>query len=420
MQSPSQSEQRPTIGYVVSTWPRLSQTFVLNEILALENRGLPLRIFSTKDPGHEPVHTKVAKVRAPVAYLSFRRRVRSVLLANVRMALRRPGAYARTLLRALGYRRPDVLRRFFQAGYLADLLHRNPVTQLHAHFATGPTLVAMLAHELVGIPYSFSAHARDIYVDTPPELLRAEMEGARAVITCGEYSRRYLASRSPDLSGKLRCIEHGLDLAEFTFRWPRASDPGPPLILAVGRLVEKKGFGDLILAADLLRRRGQSFRVQIIGDGPLRQALERGVAERGLQDCVTLLGAQPHDMVRAAYQRAVIFVLPCVVAGDGDRDGLPNVLLEAMASGLPVVSTSIVGIPDLIDSECDGLLIPPSDPGALASALERLLVDPQLRDRLARAARGKIEERFSIHRSADRLLAVFEPVQRGAALCRQS
>src|SRR5213593_4521296 len=285
-----QPEQRPTIGYVVSTWPRLSQTFVLNEILALERRGLSVRIFSVKDPDGEPSHAKLAKVHAPVKYLSFRCRRRAILGSNLRIARDLPGGYVRTLLLALRYGRLGVLRCFFQAGYLADFLRRGPVTHLHAHFATAPTLVAMFTHELVDIPYSFTAHARDIYADTEPELLRAEMERARAVVTVSEYNRRYLLSRiSPDSNGKVCCIHCGLDLSEFSFRWPRASDPGPPVILSVARLVEKKGLGDLIAAAEILRRQGHFFRVQIIGDGHLRQALERQVADRGLQDCVMLL-----------------------------------------------------------------------------------------------------------------------------------
>jgi glycosyltransferase involved in cell wall biosynthesis len=412
-----QPERRPAVGYVVSTWPRLSQTFVLNEILALEQRGLLVRIFSTKDPNGELIHAKLAKVRAPATYLSFRRHGRPILLANLRIAQGLPGRYFRTLLRALRYGRLGVLRCFFQAGYLADLVRWQPVTHLHAHFATAPTLVAMFTHDLTRIPYTFTAHARDIYADTRPEVLRAEMQRARAVITISEYNRRYLSQISPESSGKVCCVDYGLDLSEFSFRWPRASDPGTPMILAVARLVEKKGLGDLISAADILRKQGHCFRVQIIGDGPLRQALESRVAELALQDCVTLLGAQPHEKVRLAYERASIFVLPCVVAADGDRDGLPNVLLEAMASGVPAVSTSVVGIPELIDSGCDGLVIPPNDTRALAKALERLLVDPCLRDRLARAARAKIDERFSIGRSAERLLDLFFPIERGKGRC---
>ena len=399
-------EQGPKIGYVVSTWPRLSQTFVLNEILALERWGLPLRIFSTKAPRAEPVNAKVAKVRAPVTYLNFRGRRRAILHANLRIARDLPGRYFHSMIRALGYGQLGLLWRFFQAGYLADLVRREHVTHLHAHFTTAPTQIAMFTHELVHVPYTFTAHARDIYADTQAELLRAEMECAQAVVTVSEYNREYLHRIKPDLNGKVRCIDYGLDLSEFSFRWPRASDPSP-IILAVARLVEKKGLGDLILAADILRKRGHSFRVQIIGDGELRHALRRRIAEYGLQDCVTLLGAQPHEKVRLAYERASVFVLPCVVAADGDRDGLPNVLLEAMASGVPVVTTRVVGIPELIESERDGLLTPPSEPPALAKTLERLLTDAHLRDRLVRAARSKIEERFSIDGSAKRLLQLF-------------
>ena len=176
-------EQRPRVGYVVSTWPRLSQTFVLNEILALERCGLSLRIFSVKAPRAEPVNAKVAQVRAPVAYLNFRGHLRAIVLANLRIARDLPGDYFRTMIRALRHGRASVFRGFFQAGYLADLVRREPVTHLHAHFTTAPTQVAMFTHELVSVPYSFTAHARDIYADTQAGLLRAEMEGAQAVVT---------------------------------------------------------------------------------------------------------------------------------------------------------------------------------------------------------------------------------------------
>jgi len=176
----------------------------------------------------------------------------------------------------------------------------------------------------------------------------------------------------------------------------------------VARLVEKKGLSDLIAAAGILRGRGRRFQVEIIGDGPQHQALENQVMQLGLSDRVKLLGVQTYDMVCLAYQRASIFALPCVVTADGDRDGLPNVLLEAMGSGVPVVSTPVSGIPELIESEHDGLLVPPNNPARLADALDRLLTQPELSERLARAAQAKIEAHFSIDRSSTQLLALFQ------------
>jgi glycosyltransferase involved in cell wall biosynthesis len=312
---------------------------------------------------------------------------------------------------ALRYRRWGVIRCFFQAGYLADVLRRDPVSHLHAHFATAPALVAMFTHELIGVPYTFTAHARDIYVDTQPALLRAQMARARAVVTVCEYNRRYLAGHlGPESQGKVRCVYNGLDLRPFTGAPPATTDTdtGPPLILSVGRLIEKKGIGDVIAAADILRERGRSFQVEIIGTGPLGPSVAADVKRRGLEDRVQLRGAQPLDVIRLAYRRATVFALPSVVAADGDRDGVPTVLMEAMASGVAVVSTCVSGIPELITAGQDGLLVAPRCPAALADALDVLLSDPELRARLARAARRKIEECFAIDRSAAHLLALFQ------------
>src|SRR5256712_4431398 len=345
------STQSPTVGYIVSAWPRLSETFILNEVLAVERSGGSLRIFSIKDSDGEPVHARVAQVRARVHYLSVGGCWKSALQANLRLFFRQPGRYCRALLQALRYRRWGVLQRFFQAGYLAHELSREPVAHLHAHFVHAPTLVAMFTHELTDIPYTFTAHAKDIYVETPPELLRAEAHRAQAVITCTEYNRQYLSTQiGPASDGKLHCIYHGLDLSQFQFAWPRVSDAGPPVILSVARLVEKKGLSDLIVAAGILRGRGRSFQVEIIGDGPQHQALENQVTQLGLSDRVKLLGVQTYDMVCLAYQRASIFTLPCVVSADCDRDGLPNVLLAALGNGVPVVSKPASWIPELIES----------------------------------------------------------------------
>lgn len=400
--------QESTVGYILSAWPRLSETFILNEVVALERLGGRLRIFSIKNPNNDPVHAKVAEVRAPVTNLSIVSHRRAIWQANLRFFFRRPVRYCQTLLQAMRFRRHCV-RRFFQAGYLAEILSREPVAHLHAHFAHDPTLVAMFTHRLTGIPYSFTAHAKDIYVKTPPEVLRAEAELAQAVVTCTEYNRKYLVDQvGLRLNGKLHCIYHGLDLSQFKFKWPRDSQTGAPIIVSVARLEKKKGLDDLVCAAAILRRRGHRFQVEIIGDGPLRQALETRVMQLGLNDRVRLLGALPHEGVCSAYQRASIFALPCIVAADGDRDGVPNVLPEAMASGVPVVATPISGIPELIETELHGLLVPPNSPEMLADALDRLLTQPELCDRLARAARAKVEARFSKDVNSARLLALFQ------------
>jgi len=405
------SEANFAIGYVLSAWPRLSETFILNEIIAMERAGMALRIFSIKDPKQEPVHAKVAQVRARVTYLSLRPNWKPTLAGNFRTFLRRPGRYSRTMCRAMAqacrHRRLAAVRHFLKAGRLADMLLREPVGHLHAHFATSPALVAMFTHQLTGVPYTFTAHAKDIYL-TPADRLRPKARQAQAVVTCTEYNRSYLSSHiGPELDGKLHCIYHGLDLPEFKFRWPPPPDAQGALILSVARLVEKKGLGDLIAAAAILRQRGRRFRIEIIGNGPLRQALEARVAQLGMSDHVTFLGALSYEETSLAYQRAAVFVLPCTVAANGDRDGIPNVLVEAMASGVPVVSTAVSGIPELIESERNGLLTSPNRPDLLAGAVDRLLASPDLAERLARAARAKVEEGFSLDGNSARLLALF-------------
>jgi len=403
------------VGYVVTTWPSLSQTFVLNEVIGLEERGVELRIFSVKDPKDEPVHAKIANVQAPAVYLALHGRYLRIFWSNLRIASRRPGRYLRALAHAFAYCSLDVLWRFFQAGHLAELLRRAPLAHLHAHFATAPATVAMFTSEIKGVPFTFTAHARDIYCDAAPEILRAEINRARAVVTVTEYNRCHLRQIDPS-TDKVRCIDSIFDFSGFDFRCPRGFDTETPLILSVARLVEKKGLEDLILAADILHRQGRRFRIEIIGDGQLRQVLSDKIVGLGLEAQVTLSGAQTHEQVKLAYERARVFALPCVVAPDGDRDGLPNVLIEAMASGVPVVSTTVVGIPELIESERHGLLVSPGEPQALANALERLLTDAPLCERLAQAARARIEDRFSRDRIAE-LMDLFFSSQKGEPQC---
>lgn len=407
-----ETNHQRNVAYIVKAWPRLSETFVLNEIISLEQRGLRIHIFSVREPDPGPSHSKISQVRAKVTYLTFGTHWKQIVPANLRQLFRRPGRYLRVLLQAITmmvvrHRRFAPPWHFFEAVYLADILSRHPADHLHAHFASSPTLVALYTHRLSGIPYTFTAHAKDIYVNDP-EAFRVKLQEARAVVTCTQYNHRFLSRQyGPLCDGKVRSIYHGLDVSQFNFRLPLNMDSGEPLILSVARLIEKKGLGDLLAAADILRHRGRVFRLEIIGGGPLREPLKAQAKRLGLADRVRLPGAQAHDVVCLAYHRASVFVLPCVVASNGDRDGIPNVLLEAMASGVPVLSTPVSGIPELIESGRDGLLVPPNDPAALAEAIDKLLASQELRERLARAARAKIESSFSLDASAERLFALF-------------
>ena len=418
---PEPDRQR-TIAYIVKAWPRLSETFVLNEIISLEQRGVAIRIFSVKAPDPGPAHSKVMQVRAKVTCLALQQAWKQAVAANLRLLRHQPGRYLRLLLHVVtskvARQRFGLPRHFFQAAYLADILSREPADHLHAHFASTPARVAMLVHRLSGIPYTFTAHAKDIYL-SDSEVFRGKLEEARAVVTCTEYNRSFLLKQYGQLAAhKVCCIYHGLDTSQFKFHPRQAVENGEPVILSVARLVEKKGLEDLLVAADILRHRGRVCQVDIIGSGPLREVLKAQAKLLGLADRVRLLGAQAHDAVCLAYQRASIFVLPCVIASNGDRDGIPNVLLEAMASGLPVVSTPVSGIPELVESGKNGLLVPPHDPRSLADAIDSLLGSRELRGQLALAARAKLEASFSLEASAERLLAVFDETTKAESSCR--
>jgi glycosyltransferase involved in cell wall biosynthesis len=266
---------------------------------------------------------------------------------------------------------------------------------------------------LTGLPYSFTAHARDIYT-SPPDLLVVKIRAARFVVTCTGYNARHLAELVGDeTAGSIHRIYHGLDLHKFS---PSAEPPAQlgsapgrvqprdtPTILAVGRLVEKKGYPYLIDACRLLIDRGYAVRLRIVGGGEMKDALRRHIAQVGLKERVELLGARPQDEVIDLYRTATVFALPCVVLENGDRDGIPNVLVEAMRLGLPVVSTAVSGIPELVVDEESGLLVPPRDVQALASALARLLDDPDLRARLAAAAAHRVTRQFDLAANAARL-----------------
>jgi colanic acid/amylovoran biosynthesis glycosyltransferase len=399
------------VAYVLKMFPRFSETFVLSEILELERQGLELRIFSLKRPNDGLFHADVARVRTPVTYVpeSPVRAVRAYTAAhaevfgwNRRRYLRCAGL---TLWRAVKKRRPGAFKRFLQAGFIAPLLRRDGIEHVHAHFASSATSVALHLHELAAISYSFTAHAKDIYRHTvETDSLERKFRAARFAVTVSDYNRRYLAGFEG--SDRLVRIYNGVDVDEFAPNG--AAREEPPLVLAVGRLIEKKGFADLVRACSLLRKHGCEFRCRIVGKGELEGELRALIAELGLEEHVELAGAIPREQLLDVYSRASIVVAPCVIGSDGNRDGLPTVLVEAMALGVPVVATDVTGIPELIDHGCTGLLVPQHDSDALAAAIRRIVEESSRAESLARAGRARVERDFDLRTNVARLRALLE------------
>lgn len=385
------------VGFLVKTWPKLSETFILEEVLGLERLGQELHIFALNAPTDAISHEAVARVRAPASCLgdTLRQGLSGVLSEHVRLIKAFPLRYVATVLRTLARPEPGRRRDFLRGARLANELLDRRIDHLHAHFVSEPAAVAEIAAGLSGCGYSLSAHAKDIYL-SGASVLRRKLNGARFTVTCTEYNRRHLEGIAPNAT--LCRMYHGIDLARFHPSL-RREDGEVPLILAVGRLREKKGFATLIDACARLREAGQPFRCEIVGYGEEQASLEARIAEAGLQRHVALAGKLPREEVIERYARAAAFVLPSQLARDGDRDGIPNVLLEAMAMEVPVVSTSVSGIPELVRHGRNGLLVEPENPTRLAAAIAELLGDAPLRNRLGRAARETVAAAFDNERN---------------------
>jgi colanic acid/amylovoran biosynthesis glycosyltransferase len=403
------------VGYVLKMFPRFSETFILSEILELERQGLELRIFSLKRPNDGVVHADVGRIRAPVTYVpesplraarAYAAAHREVFRWNRRRYFR---CFSFALWRAIKKRRPAAFKRFLQAGFIAPLLTKEGIGHVHAHFATTATSVALHLHQLAGVSYSFTAHAKDIYRDSvEANSLERKLRAARFAVTVSDYNRRYLARF--DGADPLVRIYNGLDVERFAPNGTARAEP--PLVLAVGRLVEKKGFADLIRACSLLRADGFAFRCRIVGKGELERDLRALIAALGLEGLVELAGPIPRERLLAEYTRASVVVAPCVIGTDGNRDGLPTVLVEAMALGVPVVATDLTGIPELVEDGRTGLLVPQRDPQALAAAIQWVLAEPTLAEGLARAGRARVEHEFDLRANVARLRNLLEEASR--------
>jgi len=391
--APPSEDAQPTalLGVLVRVWPKLSETFILEEILGLERKGMALRLYALDAPTDAVAHDAVARVRAPLQRIPAAAGRYATLVRHARIAAAGPIGYLRAL--ALALRRGDTgWRDFVRAGWLAAQLRDDGVAHLHVHFISGPADLAQLAAAMAAIPFSISAHAKDIYLSRPLDL-RRKLQAARFTVTCTEANRCALAAIAP--RAPIRLMYHGVDRQVFhPCRRSAAAAQELPLLLAVGRLRAKKGLDTLVEACRLLHARGRPVRCEIVGYGEEHDALARRIADAGLAGQVRLAGKLPREQVLERYARAAVFVQPSRIAADGDRDGIPNVLLEAMAMGLPVVATRVSGIPELVRDGSNGLLVEPDAAPALADAIERLLRAPAQAAAFGQAARATVAGAF--------------------------
>src|SRR6266851_5099905 len=405
---------RLRVAYLVKTFPRLSETFILNEILGVEELGLELEIFSLRrlPPESEPVHPDVAKVKGPVRYVpSFIRPLwppglALLLFSHLALLFAAPLRYFAAVRFHFTSGNNPRLKDFLQAGYLGRALIRGKFTHLHAHFANVPTTVAEIVKHLTGIGYSFTAHAKDVYL-TPPSELARKIKEAECVLTCTAVNQRYLTGLA-DQGTPVRLAYHGVDVNRF--RVLRSGDPqndGVPLILSVARLCEKKGLEFLIEACRILVDHGITFQCRIVGYGPLEDKLKKMIASLALRDRVFLPGKMTQDQLAELYPQADLFVLPCQVLKNGDQDGIPNVLFEAMVCGVPIISTEVAGVRELIEHQKNGLLVEQRNSNALADAMQLLISSPRLRSDLARKGRQTVLQGFTRESSARNVYNIF-------------
>lgn len=395
------------LGYVLKRYPRLSETFIATEIIELERQGESVTIFAIARPEERVCHAFVADVRANVVYLPHRPLFEPLRVVR---ALAFAGATGlRPWLRAAAncLRSPWMvnLRRLSQATVLRHELHLARIDHVHAHFATAAARLASLVRVMGGPTFSVTAHAKDIYhQDVRPDHLREKLAAASFVATVSHANRAYLDQLLGG-STPLHVIANSVDAARIQVAGTRLAKPD--IVLSVARLIEKKGLADVIDACAQLAQRGRQTHLVIVGDGPLRAPLEALAAERGVH--ATFTGPIPHEEVIELYGRAAAFCLPCVVAADGDRDGMPTAVLEAMVAGVPVVTTELNGLREVVIDNLTGMIVPPNDPSAVAAALEHLLAEPAAAAGLGLAGRAHVTRHFTTSRSVDRLRSLFPP-----------
>jgi colanic acid/amylovoran biosynthesis glycosyltransferase len=403
------TESQYGLAYLSRILPIISETFVVREIAALRSLGARIKVFSLFPAEDQASHPEVPELAQEVEVL-LQPTKPIFWLSHLFFLCRYPRRYWHCLSRYVllapeSWRnRRRCLAFFAVAPYAAWRLQRAGVRHLHAHFANAAASVAMPAAKLAGISFSFTIHAYDIFIDKL--LLPAKLEAAAFVASISRFNIDYLQKHYPEAAARARLelVRNGIDPGRFH---PSPHPPGvPPRIIAVGRLVETKGFHDLVEACARLRQEGLACKCLIVGEGPEAERLQKMVADLQLEDRVELLGQLPPEELLPYFQRADLLAMPACVRNN-DQDGIPTVLIEAMAMEIPVVATRVSGIPELVRDGESGLLVNPDDPEALAAALARVLADRGLARTLALAGRDWVLSEFNLQRSAARLWELF-------------
>lgn len=384
-------------AYLFERFPAFTQTFCVREVEAMHKRGLAFPAFSIRKPSNEPVQDYFSDL-GPIYFLPEKFDTILVEDANFRRSARK----AQESLRAL-WGCEEQKRRIYEALWLGPVLEKAGIRHVHSHFAGTAARTAFWLKRLFGVNYSVTAHANDIFRDEPQERLLHIFQSASVVVTVSDFSLRYLQEHFPSLHGKFCRVYNGIDMSRFA-----ASEipSGRPLILSVGRYIEKKGFCTLVEAC--ARLEGMDFECQIIGHGPLEESLKEQAALLGVENRVHITGPKTESEIRSLLARARMFVLPCLTAHDGSMDNLPTVIMEAMAAGLPVVSTEVAAVPEMVADGVTGHVVPERNPEAMAGAMKRLLEDKGAAREMGRRGREKCRELFDLQATSSSLCEILK------------
>ncbi len=401
------------LGYLYSRYPVLSQTFCDTEMLALEQRGFALTVGSIHSPLTSIRHPNAGRLQAPVYYAPPQ-----PILCLWEEKARDENRWPAPLIAAHEQKYGSGVKaatRARNATYFAELFVRNQVDHFHVHFANRAAHTALFLKAIANIPFSITAHGQDFMADLgSDDLLREICAAAEFVAVETEYSRSLMMERCPDSATKIHRVYNGMDLSNFLHGAPQAGNAGPMEILSIGRLVSFKGFEYLIEACEQLRQRNVQFHCEIVGDGPLRERLQQQIDELRLGALVTLEGALPQERVMEKLRGCDIFALASTIDDHGASDIFPTVILEAMASARPVVSTTTAGISESVVEKETGLLVEAGESGLFADALEILCRSPELRVRYGGAGRARIERHFQIETTVQPLVELLQKKERSS------